>query len=290
MRTRDARVWSAVLALACGAALAAAPQQAARETEHADASRSLTGPLVDPLAGQPEAIASGQAIFKLRCARCHGIDARGFSGPDLAAGDQLRAQTDADIFRTIKGGVPGTEMPPTSVSDNEIWRLVTYVRSIRTPAAEGDRFALAGDAANGERIFWGAGGCGQCHRVAPRGGHLGPDFSSGLSIRSAAARDALARDIRQPSHTIKTGFETVRIVTADGRQIRGVRRNEDTFSIQIIDTGERMLSFLKSELQKLSIEPQSLMPSYAASQLTDADIADLLKYLDSVFAARRRAQ
>ena len=49
-------------------------------------------------------------LFRARCADCHGMDARGVRGPDIT---QVWAsgRTDEGLFKTIKGGVPGTEMP-----------------------------------------------------------------------------------------------------------------------------------------------------------------------------------
>ena len=40
-------------------------------------------PAGNPLQDNAAAIQNGQAIFRARCAGCHGFDARGLSGPDL---------------------------------------------------------------------------------------------------------------------------------------------------------------------------------------------------------------
>jgi hypothetical protein len=69
----------------------------------------------NPLEGNPEAIRGGMGLFRGRCADCHGMDARGVRGPDIT---QVWAsgRTDDGLFKTIKGGIPGTEMPATPAS------------------------------------------------------------------------------------------------------------------------------------------------------------------------------
>ena len=87
-------------------------------------------------ADDPEAIRTGMGVYRLRCADCHGTDARGVRGPDLT---QLWAsgRTDEGLFRTITEGVPGTTMRPIDrvrTRDSEVWQVIAYLRSIATPA------------------------------------------------------------------------------------------------------------------------------------------------------------
>ena len=65
----------------------------------------------------------------------------------------------------------------------------------------------------------------------------------------------------------------------DGRQIKGIRKNEDSFSIQIMDTNEQLSTFLKKDLRDVIDEKKSLMPDYGPDKLTEAEIDDLLAYL-----------
>ena len=64
-------------------------------------------PTTNPLAGDAAAIRQGQNIYRGRCAVCHGIDAKGYRGSDLTTGDWVHGGTDAQIFKTIRTGVPG---------------------------------------------------------------------------------------------------------------------------------------------------------------------------------------
>jgi hypothetical protein len=79
---------------------------------------------------------------------------------------------------------------------------------------------------------------------------------------------------------IPVGFETVTVVTRDGRKIRGTRKNEDTFSIQMMTANEEILSFQKQDVSQVLPEPErSLMPGYGPERLSDTELADIVRYL-----------
>ncbi len=107
--------------------------------------------------------------------------------------------------------------------------------------------------------------------------------ASGRICRASARPDrsaALEREIRKPNEVIPIGFETVTVVTRDGRKIRGARKNEDTFSIQLMTANEDILSFHKKDLAEVVPEPErSLMPVYGPERLSDAELADIVRYL-----------
>jgi cytochrome c oxidase cbb3-type subunit III len=230
----------------------------------------------NPLAADSKAVVQGRNIFRGRCAVCHGVDAKGYRGTDLTTGEWAHGGGDAELFDTISRGVPGTEMPPRgNLSDDEVWMVVTYLRTL---AASGPPAVERGDARRGEQLFWAreTGNCGQCHMIEGRGGRLGPNLSRIGASRSVAA---LEREIRQPGEIIPVGFETVTVVTREGRRIRGVRKNEDTFSIQLMTAGEEILSFFKRDLTSVTPDPQSLMPVYSPERLSDDDLRDVVRYL-----------
>lgn len=230
----------------------------------------------NPLTGQATAIRQGQNIFRGRCAVCHGIDAKGYRGSDLTSGDWVHGGSDRQIFTTITTGVAGTEMPGnTSLSEDEVWMLVAYLRTLSAP---GGPVAEHGDAARGEQLFWTTAGanCGRCHMVGGRGGRLGPNLSRIGASRSASA---LEREIRRPGEVIPIGFETITVTTRDGRKIRGLRKNEDTFSVQLMTPAEEILSFMKPDA---IVDPEplrSLMPGYGPERVNDSDLHDIVRYL-----------
>jgi len=232
----------------------------------------------NPFEGNAQAISNGAAMFRNRCAGCHGPDARGYLGPDLT-GFWANGGTDDRMFSIVRRGVPGTEMigaDPQRVIDRDIWQTVAYVRTLGTVAAA----PPTGDAVNGERVF--RANCGSCHVVNGRGGHLGPDLSR---IGSARPRGGLTGKIRGTSAIIRPGYEPVTIVTKTGERIRGVKKNEDEFSIQIMDMRERLQGYLKSNLAEFTLDKQSVMPAYGPDRLSDRDLDDLLRYLASLRAS-----
>ena len=118
--------------------------------------------------------------------------------------------------------------------------------------------------------------------MAGRGGRLGPDLTR---IGVQRSQPALTREIRTPSEWIGPTFETVTIVTKQAQRIRGVKKAEDVFTIQIMDTGERIQGYRKSDLQEVIYEKTSLMPDYPSGRLSDSEMTDLVGYLGSLRGA-----
>lgn len=213
--------------------------------------------------------AAGGALFRARCADCHGDDARGGRGPDLT---RLWQNTGGDqrALQIIRSGVPGSIMPASTAPDDELQAIVAYLRDISTVSAD----AARGDAAKGQQTF--AASCAQCHRINGVGGTLGPDLSK---VATAQSNQVLTRAIRSASASFSTGYEPVTLVHRDGRRTRGARKAEDAFSIQIMDTGGRLQGYLKSDLREVIREATSLMPDFPTTRLDDSALADLLAYL-----------
>jgi putative heme-binding domain-containing protein len=248
-----------------------------------DLARTLDNvPTRNPLEGNAEAIKAGMGMFRVRCADCHGMDARGIRSPDLT---QVWAsgRTDDGLFRTIRTGVPGSEMPAVGnrATDEDVWKILAYLKTI---AASAPTDPPRGNAENGERIF--RANCASCHRVNGRGGRLGPDLSRvGVSRTSAA----LTRQIRGAVEGFRAGYEPVTITTRAGRQIHGVKKNEDLFSVQIMDTGERIQGYLKEDMRSVTDDTKSAMPPYDTERLTENAIEDLLAYLSTLRGANTAA-
>jgi putative heme-binding domain-containing protein len=240
----------------------------------------------NPVAGNPAAIREGASLFRANCSPCHGLNAQGGGrGPDLTAGRWVHGSSDADIFRTITRGVPGTEMPANGFDDSETWAILAYLRSLAPAKSE----TVSGDSTKGEKIFWGSGGCSTCHMVQGRGGVLGPDLSH---VGAARSVPYLIDSIREPSKELTSGmldpnnhyglplvYDTVTVVTADGRKIVGVAKNEDTFSLQLLDTNQQLQFFLKKNVKEVIHERKSLMPAYSETMLKPAELQDLVAYL-----------
>ncbi len=235
-------------------------------------------------------VSQGKKLFDGMCARCHGIDGTGDEGPSLNHPTLTRA-ADADALRAvIRDGIPDRGMPRVRrLTENELDQLVAYVRSLgQTTTA-----ATTGSAERG-RVIYDKLACASCHIVSGQGGSFGPDLSEiGVSRGAAYLRqsflgpaEALPRGSSPVPGRGFTEYLPVRIVTADGREVRGVRINEDPFTIQLRDVGNRLHSFRKSDLKDLEKEfGKSLMPGFRG-RLTDAEVEDLVAYLSSLRGAR----
>jgi hypothetical protein len=69
------------------------------------------------------------------------------------------------------------------------------------------------------------------------------------------------------------------VTTSEGRTVRGTRKGEDLFSVQLMDTTERLQGYVKSDVKTVTSEKRSIMPVYSIEQLNQQDLNDLLVYL-----------
>jgi hypothetical protein len=67
----------------------------------------------------------------------------------------------------------------------------------------------------------------------------------------------------------------------DGKTLTGRFLNQDTFSIQLIDSNDRLLSLDKSTIRESSLLTTSAMPSYR-DKLSAPELADVVAYLSSL--------
>jgi putative heme-binding domain-containing protein len=224
----------------------------------------------------PADLKNGQQLFLGQCARCHGSKGEGGRGAVLAQPRLRHAPDDQALFLVIRDGIKGTEMPAGyAVDTRETWQLAAYVRSLGRMASE----SVTGDPKRGQALYQAKGHCSQCHIVSGQGGSLGPELTEIGARRSALHLRAAVLD---PASTLPEGFLQVRLTTEDGPNITGVRINEDTFTIQILELNGGLRSFLKEDLQALQREPgKSPMPSFRAA-FSASELDDLIAYLVSL--------
>ncbi len=245
----------------------------------------------NPLTATAAAVAGGQTQYSQLCQTCHGPAGQGGGdrGPALNTGTFTHGSGDADLFRAIRSGVRGTQMPPfAGLSDTEIWQLVAYLRSLHSPSSTAAAASTAsGDAAAGETLFFGRAACASCHEVNARGGIVGPDLSNAGRLSPAVLQQKIVNPNGPgaPSAGGRGGGRggttpaTAIVKTLEGREIRGVRRNEDTFSLQMIDVAGQLRMFDKRQLSSVLIDNTSLHPPDVATRLSADEIANLVAYL-----------
>jgi putative heme-binding domain-containing protein len=247
----------------------------------------------NPYAGDPKIAKLGEYQFRLNCAFCHGLGARGGGrGPDLTR-TKHHGNSDSEIFHNVHDGITGTAMPAATnggigvgMSDEEIWQVVTYIRSVEVKAPA----QPAGNPAHGRELFYGSAACSTCHMIEGKGGRLGPDLTAAGSSRST---EYLVESVRNPSRRLAQGifeamkefpqeYESVSVVTSDGTKLSGVVLNEDQFTVQMLDAREQLHLFEKGTLRSFEKRRESAMPTYDQKALSDKDLQDLVAYLQSV--------
>jgi len=227
-----------------------------------------------PAAALSAGVQQGREIYNRSCTMCHGQDGTaGDRGPALAASRRYLRTTEKDLFDAIKNGIAGTLMPASPLPDQDIAKVVAYIRSLRATAIDAP---VEGDFTRGGQIYAGKGGCSDCHMLNGRGGLLGPDLSNIASERSVRF---LEESLTVAKPHIPAGYKPVRLLTVDGHSIRGVLKNEDNFSLQLLDTAGKLHLLSRDELREIEFEKQSLMPSDYDKKLTPQELRDLLAFL-----------
>lgn len=221
---------------------------------------------------QPDA-AAGRKIFESQCALCHGQTGGGGRGPALTRPKLEKAPDDAALRKLISEG--SREMPGAwQLHGDEVASVAAYVRTLGAIPQE----IIPGDPASGAGIF-AARGCARCHMVDGRGEGFGPELTSIGARRNATF---LRQTVLKPAATLPEGFLYVSATPASGAAVRGIRVNEDSFTIQLRDAAGRHHSFRKSELKDLRrLTGETPMPSYEG-QITGAALDDLVAYLASL--------
>jgi putative heme-binding domain-containing protein len=223
----------------------------------------------------PEGAAQGGALFQTHCTYCHGARGEGGRGADLTTGQYRRGGSDANLYNTIRNGIPGTEMPSVRVTDDEVWKMVAFVRKL-SAAIVSEK--ASGDPAAGRAVFEGKGACVSCHAVGREGGSLGPDLSD---IGRRRNLQYLEESLLKPDAEVAIAYRTLEIVTASGQSMSGIKLNEDDVSIQLRDRNANLRSLRKADIREIRRNQPSLMPAYG-SKLARKEIEDVVAYLNSL--------
>ena len=145
------------------------------------------------------------------------------------------------------------------------------IAEIRGLLPEGDK----GNAARGKPIFKEQ--CAVCHKLFDEGENIGPD----LTGADRGNLDFLMTSLVDPSALIRKEYQSQTIALRDGRVLSGL----------VIDENDRVLTLVDSNRQKTAISREmiedskpadiSLMPEGMLEKLTEPQIRDLFRYLQS---------
>ena len=217
--------------------------------------------------------AAGAKIFRSHCAPCHGAKGEGGVGPNLATGVFFHGGADADLYRNVTEGIPGTAMPGTFFDGTQVWQIVAYLRSLGRTAGATPR----GDARQGETLFREK-GCAGCHLVRGEGGTRGPDLSLIGSRRSV---DHIRESILDPNAKMPPEYRVAKVTLNNGSSYSGFVMNEDTYLVQLLDFSRGLQSLRRSDFKNIEIDKNSSMPSFKG-KLTDRELDDLVSFLWSL--------
>ena len=221
--------------------------------------------------GRAQDVEAGRKQFAALCAGCHGADGGGGEyGPNIVDMRRFGQRSERDVGEVIRDGIEDAGMPAFPLPKKDIDDLVAYVNALRAPAAD---HPAAGDAAAGERYFFGKGNCSSCHMVNGRGGNLGPELSNiGRQRRLAQITQAL----RNPGSIATPGYRAATLRLRNGSMVRGLIKNESNYDMQLqtLDGGLRML-----EREQIAEETHDASPVMPPVKGTDEEIRDLVAYL-----------
>lgn len=232
-------------------------------------------PPKNPVGHGPEVVAAGRVAFNRVCTACHGVDGgEGERAPALVGDRRFFRLSEGALYDTIENGIPGTAMTAVgkSMDNADVWRIVVFIRAMRSSAADTD---VAGNVEHGKEIFATKGGCAKCHTIQGKGGTIGPDLSNiGMQMTLNHLREALTT-----ARPISVGYTPVTVTLKNGKTLKGVAKNEDAFSIQLLDFDDQLHMIDKANVQKEEKDSKSLMPHDYDKQLTKDEFQDLLAML-----------
>ena len=248
------------LLFAAAAGLSAQPRPAADEP-------------TNPYASDAAVVEAGRQLFVDTCSPCHGPSGEGGRGPSLVDGRQMRRASDRQLFDVIKNGLRATDMPPSPLSEEQTWKVVTFLLGLNTPAIEAN---APGNVDAGRQLFWGSTGCSNCHTIRGQGGALGPDLTDIGVVRRV---DRLTESIVDPNARIVDGFQGVKATKRDGQTIKGVAKLDTNYSLRLLDGAGRLHFLDKRNLAAVAPAKESLMPGHYAKTLSEDEMRDLVAFL-----------
>lgn len=117
-------------ALVAGMLFTACGDSDENATANQTANNSST-PKTNPLKGDADAIANGEATYMQACASCHSIDNTANPASNNVLISDSAKKEDGFLYDAISEGVADTIMAPykSTYDETQIWELVSYIQS-----------------------------------------------------------------------------------------------------------------------------------------------------------------
>jgi len=135
--------------------------------------------------------------------------------------------------------------------------------------------AAPGDLASGHKLYMKH--CGVCHTLHGEGQKIGPDLTSA----DRKNRESLLLNILDPSGTIRPEFISQTAVLVDGRVLTGLVTESDAARLTIVDAKQQKTVVERSEIEQIEPSAISLMPDGLLQQLSEQELRDLFRYIQS---------
>jgi putative heme-binding domain-containing protein len=216
-------------------------------------------------------LAAGKKLYEFHCSFCHGKGSDGFAA-NLVTPVLVHAPSDSSLVAVIKNGLGGGMPGALGMTEQEMWQVAGYVRSLGRSAPT----SIPGDPVAGKAVYNGKGGCAGCHMISGVGGKLGPDLTHIGAMRSPSN---LRTSIVEPDTTMVSGWVMTHVTRKTGGKVSGIRLSEDQFQINLRALNGQLISIQKSDTTNIQRDlTKSSMPSYAKS-LSATELENLIAYL-----------
>lgn len=185
--------------------------------------------------------------------------------------DSLPASLLEDHFRDHPATIKGLAEPLIAqLSGDALESRREHLRRLMEDLPEGD-------ALRGFQVFRSSkAACSACHAVGYFGGKIGPDLTRINRIRT---EQDLIEAIVYPSASFVRSYESIQVMTDDGRAISGLIANEDAQSITLTTGIDQRVRVQRDEIEAIRPSPVSIMPAGLDQQLSPQELADLIRFL-----------
>ncbi|MDF1746318.1 MAG: c-type cytochrome [Gimesia sp.] len=137
-----------------------------------------------------------------------------------------------------------------------------------------------GDPKRGALLFYkSVAACIKCHDSGKGASPLGPDLTK---AEKTLTDEYLVESILSPSKTIKKGFETVTIVTSDGKLVSGLVAEDRNEALVLRDAAnlEQEIVLQKKDIDEKTLGKKSMMPEGLVATLNNqGEFYDLASYV-----------
>jgi putative heme-binding domain-containing protein len=239
--------------------------------------------------GKADNISAGEKLFmkKKSCIACHQIEGEGGKvGPDLSrAGFDYSPEWVVSWMSNPQEFKPDIKMPTLGLSLEDAGVIAAYLNTLHTDEDSvkwKSYMDLQGNPENGKKIFFDPEGkvnCSKCHHVGKEGGNVGPDLSF---IGTSRKTEFLLESILDPKAVITSGYATILILTKNRKFITGIKKYEDSSSIEIVNKEGKRLKINKDDIKKFKVQKISTMPANFKDLLEVQEVADILAYLKTL--------